>query len=179
MVVHPQPVARQAAEQLPEWNPEALRLEIVQGLVDPGQGRHRHDPTLEERVAIHRLPEMLDTERIRAEDQRREILDRADDGAGLEFKRRLAEPVKTRFVRLDPDKYPVAQLRVDDDGLDGGDLHEPPGRLPDSGVHALIRRHSPSKDERLSPPYRATFSRMRKKGTPLARLRERGWGGEP
>ena len=66
---------------------------------------------------------MLDAARILADDQRREILDRADDGAGLEFERRLAEPDEPGNVGLDANENPVAQLRVDDDSLDRGDLH--------------------------------------------------------
>ena len=100
MVVHAQTVAREPAEQLPQGNAEVLRLQIVQRLVDARQRRHGDHPALEERIAVHRLPEMLDPARIFADDQGRQVLDRADDGAGLEFERRLAEPDEPRQRRF-------------------------------------------------------------------------------
>ena len=123
MVVHAEPIAGEAAEQLPQRNAEFLRLQVVKGLIDAGQGGHGDDSALEERIAVHRLPQMFGAQRVLAHDERREILDGADDRARLEFQRRLAEAVEAGDVGFDADEHPIAQLRVDDDSLDGGDLH--------------------------------------------------------
>ena len=80
-------------------------------------------PPFEKGMAEQSLPEMLDTARILAHDEGREILDRPDDGARLELERRLAETVEPWNVGLHPDEYPIAQPRVDDDAVDRGDLH--------------------------------------------------------
>ena len=52
-----------------------LRLDVMQRLVDAGEGRHGDDAALEEGMAEHHLPEMLDVERILAADEQRQVLD--------------------------------------------------------------------------------------------------------
>jgi hypothetical protein len=104
-------------------NAEALRLQVVQRLVDAGQRRHGDDAAFEKRVTEHHLPEMLDVARVLADDQHPDVLDRARDRARLELHRRLAQAVKARLVGLDPNEDPVPQPGVDDKGADGGDLH--------------------------------------------------------
>src|SRR3712207_7301816 len=53
---------------------------------------------------------------------------RADHAAGLPFQRRLAPAEKARLVGLNPDKHPVAHLRVADARVDRGYAHPAPDR---------------------------------------------------
>jgi hypothetical protein len=74
-------------------------------------------------LAVHHLPQVLDARRILADQQRRKVLDRADDAARVPLERRLAPAVQARLVGMDLDENSVAHPRVADDGFDLGDLH--------------------------------------------------------
>ena len=83
-------------------------------------------PRRQKRVLLHDPHRLLDVARIAADQQRREILDGADDGARLPFERRLAPAVEARLVGLDAHEDPVAHLGIDDAGADVDDFHLPP-----------------------------------------------------
>ena len=53
-----------------------------------------------------------------------EILDGADDGAGLPFQRRLAPAEQAGLIGLDADEHPVAHLGVHHARLDGRYAHD-------------------------------------------------------
>ncbi len=67
---------------------------------------------------------MLDVSRVFSDEHRREILDGADDGAGLPFQRRLAPAEQAVLVGEDLHEDPIAHLRVDDDCSYGCDFHK-------------------------------------------------------
>ena len=77
-------------------------------------------------LAEHHLPEVLDPGRVLADDQLGDVLDRADDCAGVPFERRLTPAVRARLVGDDADEDPVPHPGVADVRLDGGDLHATP-----------------------------------------------------
>jgi hypothetical protein len=76
-----------------------------------------------EMLAVHRLPEVLDAGGVLADQQLRQVLDRADDRAGVPFERRLAPTDEARLVRLNLDEDPIAHPRVTDQGANCGDFH--------------------------------------------------------
>ena len=76
-----------------------------------------------EMLAIHHLPEMFDARRILPDEELREILDRAHDGARVPFEGRLAPAEQAGLVGLDLDEDPVSHPGMADEGSNGGDFH--------------------------------------------------------
>jgi hypothetical protein len=70
-------------------------------------------------VLLHYANRLLDVARIAPDEQRLQILDRADDGPRLPFKRRLAPANEARLIGLDAHEHPVAHFGVHDARLDG------------------------------------------------------------
>ena len=79
--------------------------------------------------------------RVLADDQLRDVLDRADDGARVPLERRLAPAVQPGLVGDDLDEDPVAHPGMADVRLDGGDLHETPRRS--ATLSSMTRSTSP------------------------------------
>ena len=77
---------------------------------------------------------------ILADEQRLQVLDRADDAARVPFERRLAPAEEAGLVGQDLDEDPVAHPRVADVRFDGGDLHRASSRT------RRCRRPSPAAD---------------------------------
>ena len=77
-------------------------------------------------LAVHHLPEVLDPRRVFADDQLREVFDRADDGPRVPFERRLAPAEQAVLIGDDLDEHPVPHPGVADVRLDACDLHGGP-----------------------------------------------------
>jgi hypothetical protein len=95
----------------------------VQRLIDPADGGGGDDAALEELMAVHGLPQVLEPSGILPDEERLEIANGSDDRLRLPLERRLAPADETGNISDDLDEDPVPQSCVDDDGLDGGDLH--------------------------------------------------------
>jgi hypothetical protein len=74
-------------------------------------------------LPVHHLPEVLDPRRVFADEQLRQVFDRADHAARVPLERRLAPPVQAGLIGQHLDEDPVAHPRVTDDGFDLRDLH--------------------------------------------------------
>ena len=123
MGVGAQMVAHLAAEQAPHRHAERLAENVPQRDLDAADRRHAFDAEAPEAVPRHDLVALLDVAGILPDQQRLEIFERADDGAGLPFERRLAPAEQAGLVGLDPHEHPVAHFRVADARRDRGDLH--------------------------------------------------------
>ena len=116
-------IAGLAAEQAPDRHAQILAQDVPERHLDAGDGRGADDAHAPEAMLVHHAIGLLDVARIAADEQRRQILHGADDGARLPFEGGLAPAVEPRLVGLDLDEDPVAHLGIDDGGLDGGDFH--------------------------------------------------------
>jgi hypothetical protein len=115
-------VAHLAAQKTPDRQALILAEDVPQRQLDAGDRAHADGAQTPEGMLAQDADGLLDVARIGADQQRLEILDRADHGLGLPFERRLAPAIEARHVGLDLDENPVAHLRVHDAGPDGGDL---------------------------------------------------------
>ncbi len=122
--IGPDPVAHPAAHHLPGGQSERPALQVPQGLLEPGQRRHQDRAAAVEAAAITDLPNVLDPERVVAEEAVAKRREGAVHRLRLAFQARLA-PADRAFVRLDPDEQPA---RRDIEGLDLRDLHNPSSR---------------------------------------------------
>ena len=104
-----------------------LAEDVPQREVDAARGGSPDDAVaVPEMLAIHHLPEVLDPRRVLADDERREVLDRADDSPRVPLERRLAPAVEPVLVGEDLDEDPVPHARMADVRLDPRDLHAGP-----------------------------------------------------
>ena len=67
---------------------------------------------------------MLDARRVFADEQLRDVLDRANHRAGVPLQRGFAPAVETGLIGEDLDEDPIPHPRVADEGFDGGDFHD-------------------------------------------------------
>ena len=119
-------VAHRPAPELVARHAVHLAEDVPERDVDAADGRAADDAVaVPEVLAVHHLPQVLDPRRVLADDQLREVLDRADDGARVPLERRLAPAVEAGLVGEDLDEDPVAHPRVADVRFDRGDLHVP------------------------------------------------------
>ena len=120
-------VAHRPAPELVARHAVDLAEDVPQGDVDAGDRGAADDAVaVPEVLAVHHLPEVLDPRRVFADEQLREILDRADDGARVPLERRLAPAVQPGLVGEDLDEDPVPHPGVADVRFDCGDLHASP-----------------------------------------------------
>ena len=74
-------------------------------------------------MARQDLVALFDIARILPDEQRLEVLQRADNGTRLPFQRRLTPAKQTGLVGFDPNENPVAHFRIADQRLDGRNFH--------------------------------------------------------
>jgi hypothetical protein len=74
-------------------------------------------------AVVHDAHALLDVPRVLADQQRLQILHRADHRPGLPFEGRLAPAIEPGLVGLDPHEDPVAHLGIDHAVADPGDAH--------------------------------------------------------
>ncbi len=115
-------VADLAAEQPPHWNAKQFAQDVPQGHLDAGDGAHADHAEAPETVLLQHAHGLFDVARVAAQQQRRKILDGADDRPGLPLQRRLAPSHEVGTVGLDADEDPVAHLGVHDTRRYAGDL---------------------------------------------------------
>jgi hypothetical protein len=117
-------VADGAAPKLRAGHAGHLAEDVPQGDVDAGdRGGPLDAVAVPEVLADHHLPEVFDPGRVRADDERGEILDRPHDAAGVPFERGLAPAPEPGLIGDDLHEHPVPHPCVADVGFDGGDLH--------------------------------------------------------
>src|SRR5690606_40967657 len=122
--VKPDIVARAAAQQLMTRDVVDLARDIPERDINSRDGGSLHDiVAVPEMLAVHHLPEVLDPSGIFANQELRHVLDRADDGTGMPFQRRLAPAPEALLVGDDFHENPVAHFRVTYMGLYGNNLH--------------------------------------------------------
>ena len=115
MRIDPYAVAHAPAEQPPHRNRKRLAQDIPERDLDSGDSAHADDAEAPEAVLLHDLDELLDVARIASDHERREILDRACDGARFPLEGRFAPSEQAVLIGLDADENPVAHLRMHDD----------------------------------------------------------------
>ena len=76
-----------------------------------------------EMLSPHHLPKVFDAAWVFADDQFRQIFDRADDASRVPLERRFAPAEQSRLIGDDFDKHPVSHPRMTHDGFDGGNFH--------------------------------------------------------
>ena len=120
-----------AAQQLVDRHSERLAANIPQRLIDARYRGSHHRTGAIEGVNVHRLPDVLDLHRIRADQKVAEIVDAGHDGAGFAFERALA-PADQALVGFELDEYvgPVGVRRQRDaEDFQAGDfqtgVHDP------------------------------------------------------
>src|SRR5258708_155629 len=89
-------VAYPAAEQAPDRQAERFPKNIPERQLDAGDGGRADDAQSPEAQLVEAADDGFDIARITADDERSQVLDRADDGARLPFERRLAPTVEAR-----------------------------------------------------------------------------------
>src|SRR5271156_4617768 len=113
-------------------------------------------------MAIEILVEMIDIERILADHNRNEILDRTGYRPGLPLQRGFSPAKQARLVGNNLYKYPIPHLCVDDDGLNIGNFHrafQENGRLRTGRISTTLK---------MTPfrgCVRTTFSKLNPGGT--------------
>src|SRR5206468_11344855 len=111
-------VANLAAKHLPGGQPERTALQIPQRLLQPRERRHQHCAAAVEAAAVADLPDVLDGERVGADEAVAEGFEHALDRLGPAFQARFA-PAECAVLALDADEQPA---RGDEEGLDLGDF---------------------------------------------------------
>ncbi len=122
VAVDPDLVAAPAAEQPPDRDAEILAADVPQRLFDGAECRKADDAEGPEAVALDLGDQVLDAGWVLADDHRRDVLDRADDGPGLPFQRRLAPAVEAGLIGEHLYEHPVSLDGIDDMGFDAGDF---------------------------------------------------------
>ena len=127
MAVEPDVVPHGAAPELVARNAVDLAEDVPEREIDATRGSSLDDPVpVPEMLAIHHLPQVLDPRRVLADDERREILDRADDSPCVPLERGLAPTVEAVLVGQHLHEDPVAHARMADVRLDLRDPHAGP-----------------------------------------------------
>src|SRR5262245_3022861 len=121
-LVHPDLVARAAAEQRPYRHACRLAGDIPERMLDPAHRRVDHDAAGKARGVVHDIEEILDVAGVVADQPRLEIFDHLDRRLIRTCRIRLADPVNA-LVRQHLHINPVAAARSHEKGLDVGDLH--------------------------------------------------------
>ena len=117
-------IAHRPAPELRQRQPGDLADDVPQGEVDAGDGGGAHDAVpVPEVLAIHHLPEMLRPRRVLADEQLRDVFDRADDAARVPFERGLAPAEQAGLVGDDLHEHPVPHPGVADERFDFFDFH--------------------------------------------------------
>src|SRR5690606_22391494 len=98
---------------------------IPQRNVDAADGCRADDTvTVPEMLPIHHLPHVLDAPRVFADEQLADILNGANDRAGVPLERSFTPAPQAGLIGDDLDEDPVAHARMADVGFDGGDFHD-------------------------------------------------------
>src|SRR6185295_1781507 len=92
--------------------------QVPQRLLQAGERAHQNRPAAVEAAAVADLPDILDVERVGADEPVPQRLERAVDGLGPAFEARFA-PADRSVLAFDADEQP-ARRRVE--GLDPADL---------------------------------------------------------
>src|SRR5205814_8422604 len=111
-------LAHLAAEHLPGRQAKRAALQVPQCLLEARQRRHQHCAAAVEAAAITDLPDILDGERVGADEAVAECLERPLDRLGPAFEAGLA-PADCPVLAFDADEQPA---RRDDERLDSADL---------------------------------------------------------
>ena len=129
--VEADPVAHPAAEQLVDRDAERLAEDVPQRLLDAGDGAADDHAAAPERVAVDRLPVVLDPRRVLADQVLLDVVDRADDRLGFSFQTGLADAGDPGVGRdLDEDQVrPAGEEDVRDDVGDG-EVQVRPAAMP-------------------------------------------------
>ena len=140
-------VAHLAAEHLPRRQAEHPALEVPQRLLETGERGHHHRSAAVEAAAVADLPDVLDAERVGADEAVAKGFERAVDRLGPSLEARFA-PAERAIVALDADEQPA---RRSVEGLDLGDLalshgfpHSPATRVSSSVASSAHRQSSSS-----------------------------------
>src|SRR6185369_1932367 len=101
-------VADLAAEHLPGRQAESAAFQVPQRLFETGERRHHHRPATVEAAAIANLPDVLDVERIGADEPIAERLEGPVDRFGPAFETRFA-PADRAVFAFDPNEQPAGR----------------------------------------------------------------------
>ena len=115
-------VAHPPAQQFIDRHAQRLALDVPQRDVDGRDGRGEDALRREEAAAEEHLPDVLDPRRVLADQQRLEVLDRADHRQFAPGDARLADAVDA-LVGIDDDKQKIADAAPDGVAFDVGNLH--------------------------------------------------------
>ncbi len=116
-------VAGLATEQAPDRLTDRLAEDVPQRVFDATDRRRADDAEAVIAVLGQHPHDLLDVAGVAADDQRRQVFDRAKDGSRLPVQAGLAPTVEAVLVGADLHQDPVPQLGVDDGRLDGSDVH--------------------------------------------------------
>ena len=95
--------------------------------VDAGHcGRTYDSAAVPEVLSPHDLPQMLDSRGVFADQQLRQIFDRAHNTARVPFQSRFAPADEARLIGNHFDEDPVSHSSMTDKRFDGCDLHDVP-----------------------------------------------------
>ena len=118
-------VADRTAPEFGAGHPGDFAHDVPEGDIDAGDGGRADDAVaMPEMLAIHHLPEIFDAGWVFADEELAEILDRADDAAGVPFEGRFTPADEPGLIGGDFDEDPVAHPRVADEWFDLDDFHE-------------------------------------------------------
>src|SRR5689334_14696028 len=104
--IHGNAVTHPPTEQLPHGHTHCLALEIPQGLIQSGQGRHQHRSAAIETETVSDLPHLFDPSGIRTDEALPERGKRDFDRLGMHFQTALT-PTNRTIVRLDTNEQPA------------------------------------------------------------------------
>src|SRR6185369_13766418 len=99
-------VTHLAAEHLPGGQADRPALEVPQRLLEAGERAHQNGPAAVEAAAVADLPDVLNVERIGADEAVAEGFEGAVHRLGPALEARLA-PADRALVALDPDEQPA------------------------------------------------------------------------
>ena len=115
VAVDQHPVAALPAEQIVERHARGLGLDVPQGHIDRSDRPHRDRTAPPIGAAIEKLPDILDPERIAADQRRHDmILEIGDHGLLATVKRRIADAMDAS-VGFDLERHEVAPGTCHDD----------------------------------------------------------------
>jgi len=124
MAIRADVVTHRPAPELCAGNAGDLAGDVPEGDVDAGDGGGTDDAVaVPEMLAEHHLPQVLDTARVFADQQRGEVFNGGDDAAGVPFERGFPPAVQAGLIGDNLDEHPVPHPGIADERLDGGDFH--------------------------------------------------------